>query len=254
MKIAFFDSGMGGLTVLYEALKQMPNEAYLYFADAHNAPYGTKSSAEILALVLDAVAFIATQEPKALVLACNTATSVAVQTLRQLYSFPIIGMEPAIKPAVEHANNKKTLICATDKTLSANKLQYLIQQLEANDRVVPCSLQKLVLFAEQCDWNNPNINQYLKQQFANINWAEFDSIVLGCTHFPYFQSHIRALIPAYIRIIDGTQGTVKQLQRRVVPTTSTQPTPPIEFFISKQKSPASTFESYFQRLHQHDLA
>jgi len=253
MKIAFFDSGMGGLTVLHEALKLMPNEAYLYFADSNHAPYGTKSSATILALVLDAVEFIATYQPKALVLACNTATSVAVNTLRQRYDFPIIGMEPAIKPAVERSNNKKTLVCATDKTLSENKLQYLIQRLDANDKVVQCSLQKLVLFAEKRDWNNPQIQQYLLQQFNNIDWEEFDSIVLGCTHFPYFEANIRHLVPTHIRILDGIQGTIKQLQRRITETTATHPSP-IDFFISQQQQTSILFESYFQRLNQHDLA
>lgn len=251
-KLAFFDSGLGGLTVLHEALKQMPHEQYIYFADSDNAPYGTQSTTAIKALVFDAVEFLIQQDIKALILACNTATSVVIRDLRQQYSIPIIGMEPAIKPALELSNNKKTLICATEKTLSENKLQLLIENLNATNKVKRLSLQQLVFFAENFEFEGPQVRNYLKHSFSKINWAEFDSIVLGCTHFIYFKKIIQELIPSYIHILDGNKGTVKHLKDTISLNVSGN-TFPIEFFSSKKAMPSDYFSPCFTLLNQQSL-
>jgi len=246
-KLAFFDSGLGGLTVLHEALKQMPNEQYIYFADSDNAPYGTKSTMTIKALVFDAVDFLIQQDIKALVLACNTATSVVINDLRQQYSIPIIGMEPAIKPAIELASNKKTLICATQKTLTENKLQLLIENLNASDKIERLSLQELVSFAEKFEFEGLNVHRYLNRSFSKINWSEFDSIVLGCTHFIYFEKIIQQLIPSHIHILDGNKGTVRHLKNNISLNNNSNPFL-IEFFSSKKTMPATHFAPCFALL------
>lgn len=251
-KVAFFDSGLGGLTVLHEALKQMPHEQYIYFADSDNAPYGTQSTAAIRTLVFDAVDFLIQYDLKALVLACNTATSVVIKDLRQQYSIPIIGMEPAVKPAIELASNKKTLICATNKTLAENKLQLLIENLNAADKVERLSLQTLVPFAENFDFKSSKVRTYLRQSFSKINWDEFDSIVLGCTHFIYFKQLIQELIPSNIQILDGNEGTVKHLQSCIDLNTNKQSFP-IEFFSSKKSMPLTHFAPCFTLLNQQTL-
>lgn len=251
-KIAFFDSGLGGLTVLHEALKQMPNEQYIYFADSDNTPYGTQSTAAIKALVFDAVEFLIQHDIKALVLACNTATSVVIKDLRQKYSLPIIGMEPAIKPALELLSNKKTLICATKKTLAENKLRLLIENLNATNKVERLSLQKLVSFAEKFEFEGNPVRHYLNQSFSKINWTEFDSIVLGCTHFIYFKEIIRQLIPPHIHILDGNKGTIKHLQDMISPNPSDH-TFPVEFFSSKRSISAAHFAPCFNLLNQLSL-
>lgn len=251
-KLAFFDSGLGGLTVLHKALERMPYEQYVYFADSDNAPYGTQSTATIRALVFDAVDFLIQQDIKALVLACNTATSVVIEDLRQQYSIPIIGMEPAVKPAIELASNKKTLVCATNKTLAENKLQLLIENLNATDKVERLSLQELVAFAENFEFNNLKVNTYLRQSFSSINWEEFDSIVLGCTHFIYFKQLIKDLIPPHIQILDGNEGTIKHLQNTIQLNPSQQAFP-IEFFRSKKSMPLAHFDPCFTLLNQQTL-
>lgn len=248
-KLAFFDSGLGGLTVLHEALKQMPHEQYIYFADSNNAPYGTQSTAAIKTLVSDAVDFLVQKDIKALVLACNTATSVVIKDLRQQYSIPIIGMEPAVKPAIELASNKKTLLCATKKTLAENKLKLLIENLNAADKVERLSLQELVSFAENFEFKGLNVRNYLSRSFSKINWAEFDSIVLGCTHFVYFKQIIEQLIPPHIHILDGNKGTVKHLQN-TIPLNTNNHTFPIEFFSSKTPMPLTHFAPCFTLLNQ----
>lgn len=248
-KIAFFDSGIGGLSVLHEALQIMPNEQYIYFADSNHAPYGIKSSSKIKQLVFNAVEFLSQLELKALVVACNTATSVAIKDLRKMYNFPIIGMEPAVKLAIESSLQKKTLVCATDRTLAENKLRLLINDLGAADRVERLSLQNLVLLAENFELNSPNVKHYLMQRFSTINWNEFDSIVLGCTHFLFFKDAIRKVIPKQIRILDGNQGTVKQLQSRLIDY-SPPPPSPIQYFRSKKLMPTTYFDYYFNMLNQ----
>lgn len=249
-KIAFFDSGLGGLTVLHEALRQIPNEQYIYFADSDNAPYGTKSSALIKTLVFDAVDFLVQQDIKALVLACNTATSVVIHDLRQKYNFPIIGMEPAVKPAIELASKQKTLVCATEKTLKENKLQLLIENLNATDKVERLSLQKLVSFAERFNFEGTEVMHYLNACFSTINWSEFDSIVLGCTHFIYFKKLIQQVIPSHIHILDGNKGTVNHLKNTIPPSNTLSNKNKIDFFSSKKAVPTNYFSPCFTLLDQ----
>ncbi len=197
-------------------MRYLPQEHYVYFADSDSAPYGVRSSAEILALVNRAVAFLVKQHQlKALVIACNTATSIAIQQLRKRYDFPIIGMEPALKPALEIATDKAVLVCATEKTLEAPKLQALSQRLGAQKRLQRLSLQRLVTFAERQEWDSPAVQHYLQQQFAGMDWSIIQAVVLGCTHFPYYNSLLRTLIPATIPILNGHAGTVRQLQASV---------------------------------------
>ena len=251
MKIAFFDSGIGGLSVLKEAMQLLPYEDYIYYADSENAPYGTKSEKVIEQLVFKAVDFLAKYELKALVIACNTATSVVIKKLRAKYDFPIIGMEPAIKPAIEHSSDKKSLICATDLTLRAAKLQELIHSLKAIDRIEKQTLQDLVMYAEQFDFDGPKVKTYLKKQFQGIDWSEFDSIILGCTHFLFFKKQIWEAIPDSIQLLDGNLGTVRHLKNNIK-ISSYRKTKPIEYYISGKKESAENFEKYFSHL-QHNI-
>jgi len=209
--IAFFDSGVGGLSVLSDALHLLPEENYIYFADTDNVPYGTKSSDEIQSLVRDTVHFLSTQNLKALVIACNTATSVVVRELRQTYDFPIVGMEPAVKPATELGADMRVLVCATDRTIEEDKLMHLIHNLEAEDRVDLCSLQELVTSAENFDFFSNEIVAYIKDKLAAIDWLDYSAIVLGCTHFIYYRNILRSIIPDHVFIIDGNMGTVRRL-------------------------------------------
>lgn len=247
MKIAFFDSGIGGLSVLNEAYRLLPNESFIYFADTDNVPYGIKSQLEIRDLVFDAVDFLSQYQLKALVLACNTATSVVVKELREHFSFPIIGMEPAIKPAAIKTD-KKVIVCATDRTLKEEKLDVLIDTLKVSHRVEKCSLQKLVSYAENFDFNNPEVFEYLEDKFKYINWEEFDSIVLGCTHFLFYKPILAKILPSYISILDGNLGTVNRLASLVEPNSAIIEKSPILFYQSKREVPYIYFDHYLRYL------
>lgn len=214
MKLGFFDSGIGGLTVLNEAIKAFPQAHYIYFADTDNVPYGTKSKKKIKVLVFDAVDFMAKKNIDVLVVACNTATSVCIKALRARYDFPIIGMEPAVKPAAHNSATKKgsrIMVSATKLTLKEKKLHDLIKDLNISDKTDLISLQKLVKFAEKFDMNSPKLQKYLNKKLTPIEWKNYDSLVLGCTHFLYYEKQIARRIPSHIQLINGNAGTINRL-------------------------------------------
>lgn len=212
MKIAFFDSGIGGLSVLKEALKIMPNEDYIYYGDTENAPYGTKSKEEVKNLTFDAVKFLVNFNIKALVIACNTATSAAVRALREHYDFPIIGMEPAIKPAVQKNCNTgaRVLTLATPLTLREEKFKSLVSRFDKNHIVDMLPAPRLVEFAEKFIFEGQEVENYFKEILPH-DISEYGTLVLGCTHFPLFRKTLAKVLPAGIDIIDGNRGTVNHL-------------------------------------------
>lgn len=247
MKIAFFDSGIGGLTVLNEAMKVLPHESFVYYADSDNVPYGIKSKNEVSDLVHNAVQFLAQFDLKALVVACNTATSVVINELRSKYKFPIVGMEPAVKPAA-HNFKKGILVCATDRTLKEEKLNNLITELNAEDRVEKLSLQHLVDFAENFDFFNPSLENYILNQFKSINWDNFDSLVLGCTHFLYFEDILKAVLPKHVSLINGNRGTVLRLQSLIVENDSLLDSN--HYFVSGIEKNSLYFDHYLRFLNE----
>ena len=194
MKIGFFDSGIGGLTVLHRAMKEMCGE-FIYYADTDNVPYGEKSKEEIRVLSDNAVSFLKEQGAKVIVIACNTATSAAAGVLREKYSFPIIGMEPAVKPAITDARGKRVLVTATPLTIKEDKLKRLIASQNAQDKVDLLPLPKLVGFAENLEFSSSAAEDYLREKLAAFDLTVYSKVVLGCTHFNYFKDSFKALLP-----------------------------------------------------------
>ena len=213
MQIGFFDSGIGGLTVLHQAKRAMPQEDYLYYADTDHVPYGRKTKGEIKQYVQEAVDFIAEQGVKALVVACNTATSVAIKDLRARYSFPILGMEPAVKPAVNDTHcTKRILVTATPVTIREEKLQNLLHQVDQHHQVDLLPLPRLVEFAEQGNFTDGQAEAYLRETLSAFDLEQYCTVVLGCTHFNYFKDSFHKILPEEIIMLDGSDGTVKNLQ------------------------------------------
>ena len=213
MKIGIFDSGLGGLSVLNEALSKLSGHEFLYYADVKNVPYGQKSRGEILKFSFDAVKFLIENGAEAVVIACNTATSVAIKELRANLSVPIIGMEPAVKKAHDLSCDDalKTLVIATPVTVNGAKLKELISNLNAKDKTELLALPRLVNFAENSEFDSQSVKSYLKGELAKFDLSKFGFLVLGCTHFNYFKDSLREILPANISIIDGNEGTVKRL-------------------------------------------
>ena len=209
MKIAFFDSGIGGLSVLAEALRRFSGAEFLYFADEDHVPYGTKSRAQIVRLSLDAVGFLVSRGAEAIVVACNTATSAAISELRGAFSVPVIGMEPAVKLAADSFGARPTLLIATPLTIAGEKLARLVGRLECETWSLP--LPHLVGFAQDLEFDSPAVRAYLREELGKFELARLGSLVLGCTHFNYFKDVLREILPSHVRIIDGIDGTLNRL-------------------------------------------
>ena len=210
--IGVFDSGIGGLTVLKEIIKILPNEEFIYYADTDNVPYGIKPKEEVKEYINQAVKFLIDKDVKAIVIACNTATSIAINDLRKKYSLPIIGIEPAAKPAIENRGQKKVLIMATPTTIREEKLHNLLKKFTAEEFVDLIAMPKLVEYAERGEFDSKEIEDYLKKQLQEFNLNDYSEIVLGCTHFPFFKEKIKKVVPQNINIIDGSKGVANRLK------------------------------------------
>lgn len=213
MKIGFFDSGIGGLSVLHHAMKALPQEEYLFYMDTDHVPYGEKTKEEIITYVKNAMEFMVEQDCKAVVIACNTATAAAASVIREQFSIPVIGIEPAVKPAVEKSRNKRVLVIATPLTVKEEKLKNLLNRVDGEHQVDLLALPKLVHFAESLAFDTEECYEYLKKELGRFDLENYSELVLGCTHYNYFKNVYRKIIPEDMRIIDGNEGTVNQLKR-----------------------------------------
>ena len=214
-KIAFFDSGLGGLSVLHHALRVLPHEQFIFYADEDHVPYGTKTRAEVERYVAEAFDFLMAQDVKAIVVACNTATSVAVPEMRRRYDLPIIGMEPAAKKALALDSEHRVLVAATPITIAGEKMEHLIERVDKEHLVDRLALPDLVTFAERQEFESPAVLDYLQKELAPYHLADYSALVLGCTHFNYFKRAFRQIIPPAMRFVDGNEGTVRQLVRKL---------------------------------------
>lgn len=215
MRIALFDSGLGGLTVLGHARRALPDEEFLFFADRDHVPYGTKTVPEVHGFVREAFRFLVEEEKaEAVVIACNTATSVSADEMRRLYDIPIIGMEPAVKKALDMDHTRRILVTGTPITVRGEKLHRLIDAYDVKHLVDLLPLPRLVEFAEHRTFESPEVEAYLRSALAHFDLTQYSSIVLGCTHFNYFKDTLRCLMPETMTFADGNDGTVEELARR----------------------------------------
>lgn len=205
--IGVFDSGVGGISVLRELVSQMPGEHFLYFGDSANAPYGIKSTQEVRALSLQAAAHLASRRLKALVVACNTATAAAIQTLRQQYpNLLVVGIEPAVKPAAEQFPGGRVGVMATEVTLREKKLNALLSCYPETE-FVPIPAPGVVELVEQGKADSPEMDALL-QTILGTYKGHLDGLVLGCTHYPFVKKAIRRIL-GDIPLFDGGEGTAR---------------------------------------------
>lgn len=228
--IAVFDSGVGGISVLRELVKILPNENYIYFGDSKNAPYGMKTIEEVRQLTTDCAESLFEQGAKALVVACNTATSAAVRTLREKYpDKPIVGIEPAVKPAVSirrstskmEDGNENTVTCprvlvlATPMTIREEKFKNLMNRYMDQGEIIPLPCPGLMDFVERGDLHSPEFRKYLEELLYEYTQDKVDAAVLGCTHYPFAKDLIREILGKDVVILDGGEGTAREMKRRL---------------------------------------
>ena len=213
--IAVFDSGLGGVSVLRELIRIMPNEDFYYFGDSKHAPYGTKSAQQVRQMtIMHTQRFIA-MGAKGVVIACNTATSAAVRRLRQMYpALPLVGIEPAVKPAAERYPQGNILVMATPITIREAKLQHLIERFGGDANIIPLACPGLMDFVEAGNIDSPEVYGFLRDILEPYQ-GKLDGVVLGCTHYPFVSKTITRILGTDVEIFDGGPGTAKEMKRRL---------------------------------------
>ena len=212
-KIGMFDSGIGGLTILKELRKLLPNENYIYYADSKNNPYGEKSDSELMNIVTNIVDFLISKEVKIIVIACNTATTRCINRLRKMYPNMIfVGTEPAIKVACDK-NYKNTLVMATPGTIKSERTHELAKLNKKRDQKITLLSCKGLADAIESG-NKDNVNKVLHKLLDKYVDEGIDSIVLGCTHYPHAKKNIKELFPN-AKLIDGNKGVSRQVKRQL---------------------------------------
>ena len=213
--IAVFDSGVGGISVLRHLLEWMPDERYLYFGDSANAPYGSRSTEEVRLLAENVAAYLLSRGIKALVVACNTATSAAIGALREKYpELIVIGIEPALKPAADAFPGGTVGVLATPVTLREEKFRRLVESYSGHCRVIDLPAPGLSQLVEHGKAESAEAEALLRPILEP--WAgKMDALVLGCTHYPFAAETIRRIMGDDIVLLDGGDGTARETRRRL---------------------------------------
>ena len=214
--IGFFDSGLGGISILRGTIQMLPGEDYLYYGDSFHAPYGVRPLEEVQMLSKAVAARLLEQGAKAIVIACNTATSAAAAALRETYPHvPIIGTEPALKPAVERHPGGRILVMATAMTLQEQKFFDLWNRYRQQAEIVPVPCSGLMEFVERGELRGDRLEQFLMEKLEPYLKVPVDAVVLGCTHYPFLSGAIRRIVGRRAEILDGSEGVARQLTRRL---------------------------------------
>jgi len=233
--IGVFDSGVGGLSILRGIQQLLPAENLLYVADSAHAPYGPKGDVFIQNRCEVIMQFFVQQGVKAVVLACNTATAAAVTLLRQRYTLPLIGIEPAIKPAAALSASGVVGVLATSGTITSDKFMSLQSRFEGEVKIITRACPGLVELIEQMEPDQKAIKKMLHGFISPMLDLGADTLVLGCTHYSLIRHLIGEVAGADVTIVDADAGVAKELQRRLAATNmlgNSTDTGVIKFFTS----------------------
>lgn len=235
MKIGIFDSGLGGLSVLKCARKMIPGADYIYYADEEHVPYGEKNPDEVRGYITDIFHFMIEKKVDGIIIACNTATSLVSKEYRKGFNVPIVGMEPALKKAVDlyKDENKNILVAATPITINGRKLHDLVESVDKKEEAVLVATPGLVRFAENGEFESEKVEEYLRRTFKESGVTNVGTVVLGCTHFNYFSRLFKKVLGEDIHLVDGCEGTIRQLMRVMgIGKTEVDKTGDVEYYFS----------------------
>ena len=215
--IAVFDSGVGGISVLRQLRKLMPEENYIYYGDSANAPYGSRSTEQVRARTLAAARKLIAEYPvKALVVACNTATAAAIGELRAMYSdLIVIGIEPAVKLAADHFPGGRLGVMATEVTLREEKFDHLMHRFDRECTITKIPAPGLVQLIEAGKSDTPETDALLQKLLAPYV-GKLDALVLGCTHYPFVSRRIAKVLGPGTMLLHGGKGTARETKRRLL--------------------------------------
>lgn len=213
--IGVFDSGVGGLSVLHHIRQTLPHERLIYVADSAHVPYGDKTPAYIEQRSLILTRFLIEQGADAIVIACNTATAAAAASLRSRFSIPIVGMEPAVKPAVAATRSGVVGVLATIGTLESARFAALLERYAGEVEIVTQGCPGLVEQVELGELNSPRTRALIERYTAPLLARGADTIILGCTHYPFLAPLIREVVGAHIALVDTGEAVARHLQQRI---------------------------------------
>lgn len=216
--IGVFDSGVGGLSVLREIRRELPGEDLLYVADSGHAPYGDKPAPLIEARSIAIAEFLVSQRAKAIVVACNTATGAAIETLRAKFPLPIVAMEPAVKPAAASTRSGIIGVLATGRTLASENFERLFARFGADVDILVQACPGLVEQVEAGDFSGGKTRALLEQYVLPLLERQADTLVLGCTHYPFLTPLIHEIAGPSATIIDPSAAIARELRRRLADT------------------------------------
>lgn len=208
--IGVFDSGIGGLTVLKELKTRLPNENFIYYADSKNAPYGPKTVEEIVALSDNIIKFLISKNCKIVIIACNTATAAAVYEMRKRFSIPIIGLEPAVKPACLNTKTGHIGVLATEGTFRGNHFMTTSEKYKDYVTIHLQVAKGLVEFAEKGIFEGVEVTSLIEKYVKPLVDNDVDQLVLGCTHYPYFYDLIKKTVGDKITVIDSAEAVARR--------------------------------------------
>jgi glutamate racemase len=215
--IGVFDSGIGGLTVLKELAYKLPFEDFIYYADSKNAPYGPRPVGEIIELSEKIVQFLISQNCKLIVIACNTATAAAVNEIRKTFDIPVVGLEPAVKPACLNTKTGNIGVLATEGTFRGNHFRTTSEKYKDYVTIHLQVAKGLVEFAESGIFDGDNVEALIRQYVTPFLENDIDQLVLGCTHYPYFYDLIKKTVGSGVDVIDSA-GPVARRTKDVLMT------------------------------------
>ena len=250
--IGIFDSGIGGTSIWKEVVKLLPNENTIYLADSKNAPYGEKTSDEIIELCIKNTELLISKGCKLIIVACNTATTNAIDYLRKNYNIPFIGIEPAIKPAALCSKTGAIGILATKGTLSSKLFEKTTREYAKNITTIEQDGEGLVPLIEAGKLNSEELNQLLSSYLKPMLKFNIDHLVLGCTHYPYLIPQIREIVGAKINIIDSGEAVAIQtknvLESEHLINNQNQKRGENLFYINKEKTVLENILSGFESI------
>jgi glutamate racemase len=210
--IGVFDSGVGGLSVLHEIHKLLPHENLIYVADSAHAPYGDKPKEFILERSISIFEFFLSQQVKAIVVACNTATAAAVKELRGMYDLPLVALEPAVKPASEQTKTGVIGVLATSRTINSNNFRILFSRFAEQVKIIPQACPGLVDQVELGDLNSAKTRALVTEYVEPLLAQKADILVLGCTHYPFLAPLIQEVAGSGIKVIDSGSAIARRLK------------------------------------------
>lgn len=232
-RIGVFDSGVGGLTVLRELYRQLPNESVLYLGDTARLPYGTRSRSEILAFVRDILGWMQAQQVKMVIMACNTSSALVMDVVRAEFQMPILGvLLPGARAAVRQG--KRIGVIATPATAASNAYRQAIAEIEPTARVWQVGCPEFVPLIEQNRLNDPRTRAIALEYLEPLLENQIDTLVYGCTHYPHLEPVLKTILPKTVRLVDPAVHVVQAAAQELdlLGLRNTRPALPTRFYVS----------------------